>query len=139
GQLHLHAARAGRHATSSHRPNAAARSAKMGSRWAAYARSRACFRGVGAVPDSRLAGGQVLLLDREDFARFDLDVAHEADPARGVLEARVIETRFGRGDPEALVGVDGSVLVVLALVVAPLGGAGGCQAEFGYGVQSQVP
>src|SRR5262249_45705966 len=76
------------------------------------------------------ASGELFLLDREDFTRFHLDIAHQAGTPADVLELGVIGAGCDAGDPQALVGIDGAVSVVLAMVGTELGAAGGRQIEF---------
>src|SRR5262245_55302902 len=62
------------------------------------------------------AVGQFFLLNREDFAHLHLDVSHQAGAAADVLELGIIVAGCDPADAQSLVGVNGSILVVLALV-----------------------
>src|SRR5258705_13704807 len=103
------------------------------------------MRPVGRRPTVSFgAGRQLLLLDREDLARFDFDVANQAGAAADVFELGVIAAGRNSGDAQALVGIDGAVLVVLALVGPPVGRAGRRQIELGNrmagaGVETRRP
>src|SRR5712692_798532 len=89
-------------------------------------------RPVGRRPTgSPCAGGELLLLDREDLAGFHLQIAHDAGAPADIDELRVVAAGGHAGDRQALVRIDGAVLVILALVRAPIGRAGGRQIEFG--------
>src|SRR5262245_12728063 len=83
--------------------------------------------------------GQLFLLDREDFAGLDLDVAHQAGAPAHVLELGVIGAGPDASDAQALVGIDGAVLVVLALIGTELGAAGRRQIEFRNRVPREIP
>src|SRR5215475_2757933 len=85
------------------------------------------------------ASGQLFLLDREDFAGLDLDIAHQAGAPADVLELGVIGAGCDAGDAQPLVGIDGAVLVVLALVGTELGTAGRRQIEFRNRVPREIP
>src|SRR5580704_2514506 len=97
--------------------------------------------GIGWEPAqlSAIAGRQVLLLDREDLRGFHLDVMYNADPPFDIRQLDVVAAGLHAGDVEPLVGIDRAVLVVLALVAAPIGGAGGSEIEFGDGLAGQIP
>src|SRR5262249_22803435 len=83
--------------------------------------------------------GQLFLLDREDFAGLDLDIAHQAGAPAHVLELGVIGARPDAGDAHALVGIDGAVLVVLALIGTEIGTPGGRQIELRDRVPCEIP
>src|SRR5262245_22014265 len=83
--------------------------------------------------------GQLFLLDREDFAGLDLDIAHQAGAPAHVFELGVIGAGPDAGDAQALVGIDGAVLVVLALIGTEIGTAGGRQMQFRDRVPSEIP
>src|SRR5262245_31239885 len=85
------------------------------------------------------ASGELFLLDRKDFACLHLDVAHQAGAPADVLELGVIAAGCDAGDAQPLVGIDGAVLVVLALIGTELGAAGRRQIEFRNRVPSEIP
>ena len=77
-----------------------------------------------------VAGLQVPLLDPEDRACLDFDIADDAGPAGNVDEFGVISAGWHVGDAQTLVGVDGAVPVVLALVGTPIRAACRSQIKF---------
>ena len=83
--------------------------------------------------------GEFLLLDRENLTFDDLDGFGEADAAILVGQARIIGSARHILDRQALVVVDGIVLIVLALVRPPIRGAGGRELEFDDRVAGDVP
>src|SRR6516162_4498299 len=92
------------------------------------AKSRATAAiGYRALP---IAVGEITLLYGKDLPGLDCDAARETHPAGHVLDPCVIASRLDAGDAQPLVEVYGSVLVVLALVLAPFGSAGRGKLEF---------
>jgi hypothetical protein len=71
------------------------------------------------------AVGQALLLDGEDRALLDRNVADDAGPAFVVGQLDVVEARRDADDLQPLIVIDGPVRVVLGLVVAELARSGG--------------
>src|ERR1700678_1063213 len=108
-------------------------------RWAGGGQARAPDRSATVTSRGRslAAVGQILFLEGKYVAGLDVEVACIAHAARDILEPRVIGAGGDAGDPQPLVGIDGAVLVVLALVLAPCGGAGGRELEFRDGVARQ--
>src|SRR4051794_25449976 len=104
--------------------------------------ARACVEATGAS-HGRLpilfAGRQFLLLDREDGSSLHLDPTNNADTAADVFEPGVVGAGPHAGDPQTLIRIDGAILVVLALVRAPVRGAGGRQGEFGNRMPREIP
>src|SRR5262249_14887806 len=87
---------------------------------------RAKSRATAAIGTRSLpiAIGKVTLLYGKNLPGLDGDVARETHPAGHVLDPCVVASRLDAGDAQPLVEVYGSVLVVLALVLAPFGSAG---------------
>src|SRR5438552_2844945 len=65
---------------------------------------------------SRRAGSQLVFLDREYLAGFQLEIAHEANAPADVGELGVVAAGRCLGDPQPLVGIHRAILVVLALI-----------------------
>src|ERR1700730_2050738 len=103
---------------------------------ALFASWSAGWDGAGA---SAIARGQVLLLDRKDFACLDLDVSHKARPPAHVHELCVVGAGHYIGDPQPFIRIHGAILVVLALVNAPIRGANGRQIEPRNRMMRQIP
>src|SRR5215831_5187120 len=62
---------------------------------------------------------QLLFLDREDCAFLHLDVPHDANAAGLIAELDVVAPGLDASDSQALVVVDRSVPIILALVGTP--------------------
>jgi hypothetical protein len=62
------------------------------------------------------AGSQLALLDREDLTGFDRDVPYHAGAAFDIGELGIVHARLNSRNAQPLVVIDGSVLVVLALI-----------------------
>src|SRR5262252_9094771 len=62
---------------------------------------------------------QLLFLDREDRAFLHLDVLHDANAAGLIAELDVVASGLDAGDSQALVVVDRSIPIILALVGTP--------------------
>src|SRR5215831_4990553 len=90
--------------------------ANMGGRSFARPGGEALRRG-GTLP---VAVRQLLFLDCEDRALLHLDVAHDANAADLVAELYIVASRFDACDPQALVVVNRSVPIILALVGTPI-------------------
>src|SRR5215470_10554087 len=76
---------------------------------------------------------QLLLLDGEDGAGLDLNVAHDALAAAHVGELDIVAAGLDAGDAQALVVIDLAVAVILALVGAPFVLAGRRQVKLLHG------
>src|SRR5262245_55566779 len=85
------------------------------------------------------AGCQLFLLDREDLAGLELEIAYDAGPLGDVGELGIVAARRRIRDPQPLVRINSAIFVVLALVGTPVGRAGGRQIEFRDGVARQIP
>src|SRR5262249_9351069 len=72
-----------------------------------------------AIRTSPAAVRQLLFFDREDRAFLHLDVPHDANATGPIAELDVVASGLDASDPQALVVVDGSVSVFLALVGTP--------------------
>src|SRR6516162_645448 len=72
-----------------------------------------------AIRTSPAAVRQLLFLDREDRAFLHLEVAHDANAAGLIAELDVVASGLAAGDSQALVVVDRSVPIILALVGTP--------------------
>src|SRR5437588_5406962 len=70
--------------------------------------------------DSIAAIRQLLFLDREDGALFHLDIPHDAEAAALVREPYIVASGSDAGNPQALIVVDRSIPIVLALIGTPL-------------------
>src|SRR5215472_10547633 len=81
------------------------------------------------LPWLTIAIDEVALLYGKDLSGFDCNIARETHPSGHVLDPCVIASGRNAGDAQPLVKVYGAVLVVLALVLAPIGGAGGGKLE----------
>src|ERR1700733_13103861 len=88
---------------------------------------------------SVVARCQILFLDRKDRAGHDLDIVNDANAPGGIGEFGIVAPRRYAGDPQPLVGVDRTVLVVLALVGSPIGAARRRQIEFRDCIHRQIP
>src|ERR1700752_4904226 len=88
---------------------------------------------------SAIAGGEVLFLDGEDLADLHLEVANETNSPGRILQPCVISPGADAGDSQSFVGIDGPILVILALVIAPIRCSGRRKIEFRKGVQRQIP
>jgi hypothetical protein len=104
--------------------------------WSAF---RKLVRGLGRCSASAIARGQVLLLDRKDFAYLDLDVARKARPPAHVHELCVVGAGHYICDPQPFIRIHRAILVVLALVDAPIRGSNGRQIEPGNRMMRQIP
>src|SRR5262249_31618414 len=72
-----------------------------------------------AIRTSPAAVRQLLFLDREDRAFLHLDVPHDANAAGPIAELDVVASGLDASDPQALVVVDRSIPIILALVGTP--------------------
>src|SRR5215831_12323593 len=72
-----------------------------------------------AIRTSPAAVRQLLFFDREDRAFLHLDVPHDANAAGPIAELDVVASGLDAGDPQALVVVDRSIPIILALVGTP--------------------
>src|ERR1700726_4130543 len=86
-----------------------------------------------------IAIGEVTLLYGKDGSCLDIDVACETQPPGHVLDPCIIAAGLDAGDAQPLVGIHRAILVVLALVLAPFGRAGGGELKFRDGVMCQIP
>src|SRR6266478_8805048 len=89
--------------------------ANMGGRSFARPQAGALRRG-GTLP---AAVRQLLFLDCEDRALLHLDVAHDANAADLIAELYIVASGFDACDSQALVMVDRSIPIILALVGTP--------------------
>src|SRR5215469_14217435 len=71
---------------------------------------------IGTLP---AAVRQLLFFDREDRTFLHLDVPHDANAAGPIAELDVVASGLDAGDPQALVVVDRSIPIILALVGTP--------------------
>src|SRR5436190_15970073 len=71
---------------------------------------------------SPAAVGQLPFLDGEHRTVLDLDVAHDANAADLIGELHVVAPGLDARDSQALVVVDGSIAIILALVGTPVVG-----------------
>src|SRR5262249_58106006 len=77
---------------------------------------------AGPLPGRRsspAAVRQLLFFDREDRAFLHLDVPHDANAAGPIAEPDVVASGLDASDPQALVAVDRSIPIILALVGPP--------------------
>ena len=81
-------------------------------------------RGHRLLAGSALAGCQVLLLDREDRAGFNLDTSDDTDAPGNIGEFHVVASWRHAGDAQPLIGFNRAILIVLALIGTPIGSAG---------------
>ena len=93
-----------------------------------------------ARPSERVTeAGELILFNRENAAGFDVDVLDHAFAMLVVAELHVIDARLDAGNLEALVMIDGVVLVVFGLVPAPFAFSCGGQLEAGDRRRRQIP
>src|SRR5262249_43398316 len=72
-----------------------------------------------AIRTSPAAVRQLLFFDREDCAFLHLDVPHDANAAGPIAELDVVASGLDASDSQALVVVDRSIPIILALVWTP--------------------
>src|SRR5262249_17845178 len=72
-----------------------------------------------AIRTSPAAVRQLLFFDREDRAFLHLDVPHDANAAGPIAELDVVAYGLDASDPQALVMVNRSIPIILALVWTP--------------------
>src|SRR6516164_7321477 len=72
-----------------------------------------------AIRTSPVAVRQLLFFDREDRAFLHLDVPHDANAPGPIAELDVVASWLDASDAQALVVVDRSIPIILALVGTP--------------------
>src|SRR5262249_33213941 len=82
---------------------------------------------------------QLPLLDCEDRTLLHLDVAHDANAADFIAELHIVASGFDARDSQALVVVDRSIAIILALVRTPTVFPRGRHLERRDRVQGEIP
>ena len=63
---------------------------------------------------------QFLFVDRKHRAGLDLNIRNDTGPPALIDKFDVVDARFGVGDFQAFVMIDGVIVIIVGLVAAPL-------------------